>query len=650
MENAGGGNDRATKELLAYFGDSTFDAVEYARGFYDRHPASKAPQRVDELENLKRQAEDVLRSEVVKNYHTFMQATDQVRAMEKDISRLRMLLSGSRETLEALSKVSLTEEEAEVGSENALGAGKQEELLPGKRGQRALVAQLASQDATARGVRLPEWLEKAPTELEELVMERKHEEACKLILRVRDFGKGVSSLSTLGQGLTATLSAVDDTAQQLARRLLDDITEAATFTPWGFREHRANFALLIELGHADEAAAAFVAERTSLIRRTLRMTEVTADPLTYVKTVSSSFFGQAQDSVRAFLRLFCGPKRRDEGKPHKSGRSRDYLQVHAGVKKCGSRPFCRLVAWIDQQLLQYALLVGRQVRSVTMAAYVARGGDAQLQPYSRARRGSNISHGMSSASAGSRLGPMAMSLFGIVSLMLEEVFQQAAQLAAHGLPVAVPLAARLSLDVGFFLREYSGRVGDALEDSLLKDAWQGLEMYRMLPPEQLLAPETAEGEDEQATHLTLTRSGSALAREVRDMLEYSMSLLDPATEVWDADTGEIQPKEHLPPYSREQFLEVEPQITACTVIICNRYLKAASASLERLREAGSLTEDQASNASRNLKELGSSFLPCVRAWCEELMPGTADDESVSNLAKLAAKYVKTAEGVQRFIA
>lgn len=61
---------------------------------------------------------------------------------------------------------------------------------------------------------------------------------------------------------------------------------------WGFREHKSNFALLISLGQSEKAAIFFVGERSAMIRRSLRLVEVTADPLSYVGVLSETFFGQ----------------------------------------------------------------------------------------------------------------------------------------------------------------------------------------------------------------------------------------------------------------------------------------------------------------------------------------------------------------------
>lgn len=40
------------------------------------------------------------------------------------------------------------------------------------------------------------------------------------------------------------------------------------------------------------------------------------------------------------------------------------------MKDCGTAPFCRLVVWVNQQIDQYAVLMGRQIRAVTMGPQV----------------------------------------------------------------------------------------------------------------------------------------------------------------------------------------------------------------------------------------------------------------------------------------
>ncbi|CAM9941582.1 unnamed protein product, partial [Ectocarpus sp. 8 AP-2014] len=224
--------------------------------------------------------------------------------------------------------------------------------------------------STSRGLKLPEWLDQAPIELEELLLERKHQEAATLIRRVRDFSANLQNATNLGRGVERIFQKVETMAAGMAERLLAEISAANTLTVWGFREHKSNFALLISLGESEKAAIFFVGERSAMIRRSLRLVEVTADPLSYVGVLSETFFGQVLDAVSAFLKLFCKSARIHERRSIKTGKSTAYYQVYQGVKDCGTAPFCRLVVWVNQQIDQYAVLMGRQIRAITMGPQV----------------------------------------------------------------------------------------------------------------------------------------------------------------------------------------------------------------------------------------------------------------------------------------
>ncbi len=144
----------------------------------------------------------------------------------------------------------------------------------GTNGEEEDVQQSSDASLTHHSTRLPEWLDKSPAVLEELIIEHKNELACNLILRVRKFKEGVSDLAHLTPGACETVATVEVLAKELVQRLLGEIYEVSSITPWGFREHRRNFALLIELGYADSAAESLVAERSALIRRSLCMIQV----------------------------------------------------------------------------------------------------------------------------------------------------------------------------------------------------------------------------------------------------------------------------------------------------------------------------------------------------------------------------------------
>jgi Vps51/Vps67/Exocyst component 84 C-terminal len=249
-------------DLVEFFGEEQFDASEYVKKFFENNSAAGAAERCEELEGLRRQTEESLRQEVVRNYQTFMHATAQIQSMERDIDALRSLLSTASSTLTSFQTVRLVD--------------RQEGSSGNRQQSSANLAQYTAFGSTAtatslRGLKLPEWLDKAPTELEELLLERKHDVAVKLIRQVKGFAANVRNATNLGRGVAAIFAQADDMAAALSRRLISEITGSNTFTAWGFREHKKNFQLLIDLGYADAAAAAFVKERSSLIRRALHM-------------------------------------------------------------------------------------------------------------------------------------------------------------------------------------------------------------------------------------------------------------------------------------------------------------------------------------------------------------------------------------------
>jgi Exocyst component 84 C-terminal len=182
--------------------------------------------------------------------------------MERDIDALRGLLSTASSTLTSFQTVRLVDRQEGSGGNRQQSSANLSHY--NAFGSTATATSL-------RGLKLPEWLDKAPTELEELLLERKHDVAVKLIRQVKGFAANVRNATNLGQGVAAIFAQADDMAAALSRRLISEITGSNTFTAWGFREHKKNFQLLIDLGYADAAAAAFVKERSSLIRRALHM-------------------------------------------------------------------------------------------------------------------------------------------------------------------------------------------------------------------------------------------------------------------------------------------------------------------------------------------------------------------------------------------
>ncbi|CBJ28418.1 exocyst complex component, putative [Ectocarpus siliculosus] len=634
----------ADPDLVSFFEDSQFDAGEYAKGFFEQREASHAAHRVEKLEGLKRQTESALRAEVVRNYQAFMHATEEIRSMEAGLQTLKDLLGSTAVTLQSFRGVHLVE------------TVKPAEKTPAARSNSRAVAAAAAASpeeddedgdgpSTSRGLKLPEWLDQAPIELEELLLERKHQEAATLIRRVRDFSANLQNATNLGRGVERIFQKVETMAAGMAERLLAEISAANTLTVWGFREHKSNFALLISLGESEKAAIFFVGERSAMIRRSLRLVEVTADPLSYVGVLSETFFGQVLDAVSAFLKLFCKSARIHERRSIKTGKSTAYYQVYQGVKDCGTAPFCRLVVWVNQQIDQYAVLMGRQIRAITM------GPQRITREQSSKKSGAAASSG---EDAGFRLGPVASSLFSIVSLMLEEGFAAAAALNTMGFPVGVQLASRLVPDVTHFLASYIDSVKDNLVDAIRKDPFVGVSCPLVRP--EALCVGTQEEEDQQAKRAQLTSSARILVLELRDILDYALVLLEPPPpepEAFSAeDAGvsspgsvEEEPPEAASYYTRDEFLELEPVIVTSLDKLLRTYLKETLACMRARRDE--LSSNQSVAVVNNLAEIGGSYVPLLAAWCAQLLPEIANEEEVSNLRDLRSEFQRSAQNPLR---
>lgn len=68
------------------------------------------------------------------------------------------------------------------------------------------------------------------TQLEELLLERKHQAAASLIKRVREFSGNVRNATNLGRGVERIFQRVETMAAGMADRLLAEIAAANTLT------------------------------------------------------------------------------------------------------------------------------------------------------------------------------------------------------------------------------------------------------------------------------------------------------------------------------------------------------------------------------------------------------------------------------------
>jgi hypothetical protein len=371
-------------------------------------------------------------------------------------------------------------------------------------------------------------------------------------------------------------------------------------------------------------------------------------------------------------------------------------QIYTGVRESGTAPFCRLVTWLDRQMDNYARLIGRQIRAAGVGTHAMRAADAQLPrtaaiaaaaaassatnsdsgppspvpgshrgQQQQLRRGSNsANHGVTAAAAAaalaaagvgtSKLDTATCTLFATVSIMLEEAFAAAARLNALGFPVGVSLCAHLTGDLSAFIDSYCRKVDEGITEAVQRDALQ-LEEYTLLPPEALLNSSSSSSSSTSSTQqkplptsaphvLSLTTSAAAVAREIRDVLEYTLLLIEPPPAVSSATGGYY--------YAREHFIQLQFHIVKWVFGLVSSHVKHYVAAVRRRSEDELLTRVQADAARHSLEALCTDFMPAAFQWCEALLPevslrecAQAASDAQSSLRDGAAVAEKLAEGL-----
>lgn len=655
-------------DLVEFFADDNFDANEYVRRFFENNDAAAASDRCEELEELRRQTEETLRQGVVRNYKIFMQATAQIQSMERDIDALRGLLSTANTTLSSFQSIRLVER-SEGGRAAAIITQFSSRTGPGLPGGAEVTSPLNK-------LKLPEWLEKASTELEELLLERKHEEAVRLICQVLAFAANVRSATNLSRSVVAIFKRAESMAEELSKKLLIEITSASTFAAWGFAEHMGNFRLLIELGYADMAAKAFIAEKGVVMKRALRAAQAASDPLAYVRGVSDTFFGNAREIVALFMTLFCGTtagaganrrgtQTQKSAMPVPANASQAYLELHKGAIECGAAPFCRLAVWLESQTAYYGTLVGRAINGLSLGAgsimtiQNTQAANVKQPSFNTSTGASSILNSSAAAAAAKHkrgktgpapvgpADPESATLFCTASLMLEEALASATRLHCYGFPVGAALAAQLCGDAALLLEAYAQRAEGALAAAVSADPLDGTSPIVLASPEPLHQPI----EDQQTLQLTV--SSAALIRIVKDIVEYGLLLMEPPPRTsadpdwWWSGESEERVGSY---YTRENFLELQPHILKLICDITRSHAKATSADLQHRVQQGTITLKQAEAARDGLANLSRHLAPAVELWCTELLPelaGDGDLDSIENIrAALEDAAISAAEIVE----
>eukprot|EP00968_Pinguiococcus_pyrenoidosus_P021779 scaffold2908_cov257-Pinguiococcus_pyrenoidosus.AAC.40 len=255
----------------------------------------------------------------------FMRAGAEVTKVESKVALVRSTLNDAENALNALENLSL-----DLG-ETAL---REEETQLNLRAE-------DSMNATANAaLRLPRWLEVAPEELEEAILERHSKTAEALIVKivrnrwkrlgarknadrmyprmpistnelcarkVRNFEAQIHDPSAVHDRLREVFEKVRRGAHLLASRLLKEVKtgNAKGSEVWGFRAQEQSYRQLIALGYGEAAAAAFLGNRTHDARRALGVLDVGGDFTAHVQMLTRAFVSVMRAATEEFFSLFA---------------------------------------------------------------------------------------------------------------------------------------------------------------------------------------------------------------------------------------------------------------------------------------------------------------------------------------------------------
>jgi len=240
----------------------------------------------------------VLRDQVkAQDYRAFIRASEEIARVEGRVAQAKQLLYAAEDSLVTLENIALDLGESAAFRGGGFGpgsidapydAGGADDLdYPNAFGGGAGGG---GGGGNTGGLRLPQWLEAAPDELEEYILERHNKAAEELIRKVRQFEAQIWDPSSVSESLREVFEKVRKGAHALATRLLKEVRVGANrgSQVWGFRAQEQNFRLLIALGYGEAAARTFLSNRKKDSRRVLNVVDVGGDFSAYVQVLRAA--------------------------------------------------------------------------------------------------------------------------------------------------------------------------------------------------------------------------------------------------------------------------------------------------------------------------------------------------------------------------
>jgi hypothetical protein len=242
-------------------------------------------------------------------------------------------------------------------------------------------------NALVRGDDLPVWVAAALEDLDKCIVENQRSVAVNHIVKLRALLASLSPSRASSPHSQDLQGRVTSKGKEIAGRIireLDALAPGANLSIlFDFADMAQQLRFLVALDEAETAVDFFVRNKGGVLARALHSPETSGEPLVYVAVLAERFFGLMADACESFDALFAVSVSEGRSEAITAGgtpitpspnfeafTSTDVENQRGGPMSTPGpsvRPpkcFLRLVLWVEEEVRQFAVLVGRQLRSL----------------------------------------------------------------------------------------------------------------------------------------------------------------------------------------------------------------------------------------------------------------------------------------------
>lgn len=234
---------------------------------------------------------------------------------------------------------------------------------------------------------LPAWVAAAMEDLDKCIVENQRSVAVNHIVKLRALLASLSPSRASSPHSQDLQRRVTSKGKEIAGRIvreLDALAPGANLSIlFDFADMAQQLRFLVALDEAETAVDFFVRNKGGVLARALHSPETSGEPLVYVAVLAERFFGLMADACESFDALFTVSVSEGRSEAITAGgtpitpppnfeafTSTDVENQRGGPMSTpwpSVRPpecFLRLVLWVEEEVRQFAVLLGRQLRSL----------------------------------------------------------------------------------------------------------------------------------------------------------------------------------------------------------------------------------------------------------------------------------------------